>query len=816
MTGKVIIWTGAKAQTLNEIVGPNLLRHKVPNVCTQYIEPKLVGYETTKKGEQKRIEKHFVPKVPKGFVCLAMGAKCVESLKQRSIVPKNLGMGKLRETAHPAEDGGHFLVSYDPGIVAIDYARKPEIEWDVSLATRLLRTGDIAPLTGKYRYVDDFAFLVNYIEKQYADTGKPVRLACDLETVGLDAVNPEAYIVSVAFSPKKGTGFVRYFNNVDEYPQKRKGNMSLWVQLNWLLTSDKVKICGANFAFDWHWIQRHWNIVCTNWRLDSLLAGSLLDENRINALNMHAKIYVPDLGGYDDSFNKQHDKSQMQKVPKEDLLVYAGGDVDAGLQVADCIERELRRDKRLLTFYGRLLHPASMAFAAVQRRGMLVDIDRYEILRKDIQTEINEAHAFAISLLPPAIQAKYSDNLSLSREVILSEYLFSKRGLNITPRVLTAKAKKPSTAKSHLQLFENHKTAGPFMKALFTWKSATKTMSTYVVGFLKHLRADGRFHPSYMLHRGSFGEKEDDGGTVTGRTSAKDPAYQTIPKHTKWAKRLREVYVAPEGYIILNADFSQGELRIAACLAGEKKMIAAYKKGIDIHMLTGLALWNIQNPDQPYTLVAAMKLKKSGDERIKMIRQGGKAGNFGLLYGMQVNGFVAYAYHTYGVTLTHKEAEAFRDKFFEDYPNLLKWHDHYQALARRHGKIRSPLGRLRHLPLIHSRDWEVRSKAERQAVNSPVQATLSDLGLYVAGELWDKYPRLWLNGFTHDALTFYLPKNKATYWAQIIKHEMENIPFEKFGWKPELTFPVDLEIGYDLGHLDEVSVGEIDSWLQEA
>ncbi len=792
MTRKLIIWSGAKTSIQYKYVAPTVKAAKVPHYVTYYKEPV--------EWNDGSINYH-IPDVPKGSVCLAMGSKCVESLKAAGLTPKNLGIGKLRETIWAAPQGGSFLVSYDPAIIEMDYARKPEVEWDINLGVRLLKTGQLEPQLGKYGYVDNFAFLIKYCMKQYAKTGKPVKLSCDTETVGLDPLGADVHLVSVGFSAKKGYGHVLYFGNAGDYPKK---GTKLWNQLEWLLTNPAVKIRGANFKFDWHWLYRHLDIACTNWSFDTLLAGSLLDENRINSLNMHTKIFVPELGGYDDSFNKTYDKSKMHEVPKDKMLPYAAGDLDADLRVSQKLERMLLRDKKLTRFYAHILHPSAQAFAVIEYRGMHVDVEKYEVLRKDVQKEIEENHKIALDLIPAQIQNKYVDNLSLTRDVILQEYLFSPRGLNLKPKMMTPKGNKPSTSKAHLQMFLDHPEAGTFLKALFEWKSAKKTMTTYIVGFLKHLRTDGRFHPTYMLHRGDY--DGDAGGTVTGRSSAKDPAYQTIPKHTKWAKRLREVYVAPPGHVVLNADFSQGELRIAACIANEPTMIAAYRKGIDLHLLTGLALWNIQNPNKKYTLAQATKLKLAGDETIKMVRQGGKAGNFGLLYGMQPAGFKAYAYLTYGVTLTMEQAEAFRDAFFQRYPRLTDWHEDSAKTAHRYGQVRSPLGRIRHLPLIHSKDWQIKSQAERQAINAPVQSTLSDLGQLAAAELHRLYPELWCFGFTHDALSFYIPEGEVQLWAKRIKKVMENLPLKKVRWSPQLDFPVDIEVGPDLGHMTELDM----------
>ena len=109
--------------------------------------------------------------------------------------------------------------------------------------------------------------------------------------------------------------------------------------------------------------------------------------------------------------------------------------------------------------------------------------------------------------------------------------------------------------------------------------SAAKTLSTFVEGFLRYLRPDGRLHPGYMLFHGGFGDDEDDeSGTVTGRLSAKEPAFQTLPKKTKWAKRLRECYPAPPGKVVVVIDYRQGELKVVACFAPEPTMIDAVQE----------------------------------------------------------------------------------------------------------------------------------------------------------------------------------------------------------------------------------------------
>ena len=169
---------------------------------------------------------------------------------------------------------------------------------------------------------------------------------------------------------------------------------------------------------------------------------------------------------------------------------------------------------------------------------------------------------------------------------ILQEYFFTPHGLNLKPLELTPKDQKPSLTKSHLRaVAEGVPAAAAMIEEMTIGDTAGKTLSTFVEGFLKHLRPDGRFHPSYMLFHGGFGDDEDDeSGTVTGRLSAKEPAIQTLPKKKpkfgqNWPKRLRQCFPAPPGKIIFVIDYSQGELKVVACIAPEKTMIQAFLDG---------------------------------------------------------------------------------------------------------------------------------------------------------------------------------------------------------------------------------------------
>jgi DNA polymerase I-like protein with 3'-5' exonuclease and polymerase domains len=724
--------------------------------------------------------------VGEGDVVLTFGKARLVEMQQAGLGPKGRAVPSQRGHVLGSGEGDRWIVTYDPTEIEFEWERRTDISWDIRLAARLHNTGSLLPTLPEYEQVDDWADAIADVQARFKANNKRVPVGIDTETLGLDYLNPDAWIIAVSVSTGVGKAYVKHYSS-----ESREPSSSDIESITWFCNAPEVKVYGANFKYDMLWFCEKWGIkTFDSFALDTTLVGSLLDENRSNSLNTHAKVYTQ-IGGYDDPFNYQYDKSRMDLVPQGDVVQYAGGDTDACLRVGIKMRKHLLQQKRLARFYTQLLHPAQHAVRKMEQRGMVVDVDEYNRLDDAVSQQMQTDLQMMIDCLPRYLRDRYKEDLRPTRPKIAFDFLFAYRGLNLTPYMVTEKTHMPSMAAEHLRMFEKHPDAGEFITAYLSYQKGSKTKSTYIDGFRKHVRSDGRFHPSYMLYRGKFegdATKDDDSGGRTGRTSCKEPAYQTIPKHTAWAKPLRRVYVPPPGYVILNVDFSQGELRITACIADEPTMIQTYRDGIDLHLKTGAQLARIE-------LDEAIQMMVDDDPGVKKIRQGGKAGNFGLIYEMGADGFVDYARTTFGLHLTLKEAQNFMRAFFDLYDQLPVWHDNTKQFAHENGYIESPLGRVRRVPLINSFSAQVRRRQERQAVNAGVQATLTDMGLLAMAELDRAYPDLWQFGFTHDAISFYVKEDEVDEQAARIKSVMENLPFDKFDWHPQLDFPVDIELG---------------------
>ena len=284
-----------------------------------------------------------LPYVGPKDVLIASGMRALLLLREAGIVAKNRTLESLRETPVKVSDGW-LMLTYDPYVIQSQPEKREVIDWDVRLAHRLMTRGTLDPVVGDYQWVTSFAPLILEIEAMFEKTGKPVKVSFDTETMGLYPWYEDKDFVCCSFTHKPGSAHMLYLGP-QSAPVQLDHTTPLLDQIKWLLTSPKVRLRMANGKYDMIWVKEKWGIDCTNFSFDTLLVGSLLNENRTNSLNLHAKL-MTDFGGYDDAFNRTYDKGHMELVPTEPLKIYQGGDTDAAYQVADVLQAELSRRLR--------------------------------------------------------------------------------------------------------------------------------------------------------------------------------------------------------------------------------------------------------------------------------------------------------------------------------------------------------------------------------------------------------------------------------------------------------------------------------------
>jgi DNA polymerase I-like protein with 3'-5' exonuclease and polymerase domains len=351
------------------------------------------------------------------------------------------------------------------------------------------------------------------------------------------------------------------------------------------------------------------------------------------------------------------------------------------------------------------------------------------------------------------------------------QWLFGDLGLNPVKKTKTGN----DSTDEHvlLTLRDDH----PVVPLLLRYRTVDmKYLRTYLTKWEEWRDSRSRIHTNYKLY-----------GTVTNRLSSEKPNLQQVPREST----LRTCFGAPVGWHFLEADYAQIELRIAAMLSGDPTLLRIFHTGGDPHLATAAEIAGL-TPDEVKASDATGKTEH---------RKRAKPVNFGFLYGMGEGKFIDYAFDNYGVTVTEQEAHDYRERYFRLYSRLLAWHDRQRRLANRYGRVVSPLGRVRHLPDVFSSDPKVRAEAERQAINSPVQVTASDLMLLSLVRLVNEFrPSVArVVGTVHDSLLFEIKDGYVDEHAARIREVMERETIrevrKKFGADITVPIEVDFKIG---------------------
>ncbi len=496
---------------------------------------------------------------------------------------------------------------------------------------------------------------------------------------------------------------------------------------------------------------------------DTIIGAHVLDEQRPSNLvdQCSVEIGVDNWGkgligfGTDDGdpadLLEVRGKKGLQELWGEEGMAYYNARDTAYTHMLFEVQREklqgLTRSKEIMQ---RLILPGVAAFAEVELNGIWVDPDRLAVREAEVNARVEQHIAILLSEhVHPDLRAQWDEKYAKKKQKkpllqnpnFLRAWLFGEEplGLGLLPVKYTDKGREPSTDKEVLNsLSDEHPAIAELQAMLKDVKTAQ-----FFASWRDWLGSDGRLHPSFNLT-----------GTVTGRRSCNNPNLQQVPRDSY----VRAVLGAPPGWVILGVDYAQIEVRIAAWLAGEEKLLAIFAEGGD-----------------PYISAAAQVLGKRIEDVTPEERQKAKAYVLGFLYGMGAKGFVSYAKETYGVVFTFEEAEEIRDGFFAAFPGLVRWHQEQKRLAERNRMVESPTGRLRHLMNIEASNWSIRGKAERQAINSPVQGTGGDFVLASIIELLEILPQgeVLIIGDIHDEVLFQIREEVWVEHARTILQVME-------------------------------------------
>jgi len=719
------------------------------------------------------------------------------ALAARAVLGRAVAITKARGA--PIEHGGRMVLPFlSPAFIAKVPDHLPTFESDMHNLARLREAG--------FRFVDDAGGEVRYEWREDISDVlalRPEMIALDTETTGLKWHDPavEVILVQITYQPGHTLVCPVHRGYWPAWEGREHQRLTLVGQLRTLLQDKQVQKVGHNLKFDAHML-RKMGIELDGWTHDTQLLAFSIDENMMEkSLDECVRRWVPEMAGYADQFNLETDKSKMLEVPHDKMLPYAGGDTDATFRLWRTLFTRLKRDRRQLNCYARVMMPAMRVFAAsLERHGMLIDQNHLQTFQEEVSVWVREEYRALIAMVPAAIRRRHlraGKELSFTRSDFTKDVLFDPQGFNLTPRVFTKGTAKeedptkrePSTsAKDHLPWFVNEPgVAGQFVTRFIDYQKTVKLLGTYIEGFWKYIAPTGRIYPSYFLHR-----------TNTGRTASADPNGQNFPKRGRWAKAYLKIFQASPGYVLINCDLSQIELRLVAWMANEPTMLRIYREGGDIHTATAQAISGIGG--NAWAMLPREERKK--------LRTQAKAVNFGYIYGMGHVKFREYAKTSYDVEYTEAEAKQAREKFFQTYKGLPAWHDRMREYADEYGLVRSMHGAARHLPSITSTDEITRGGAQRQAINAPIQRLGSDLGLIAMSRFNAQADpaKMRIIGFVHDALVMEAKIEHAWDAVSALVWCMQSPPLhEWFGITSPIPILADADIGMNGGDMIELA-----------
>ncbi len=452
-------------------------------------------------------------------------------------------------------------------------------------------------------------------------------------------------------------------------------------QLSSLLSDPTLTMVGHNLKYDLTVLETV-GLIPRCALADTMLMSYVLDAagGRHDMDSLAQRILGLNTISYEDICGKGAKQIGFAEVPLEQASDYASEDADVTLRLFSQFKSRLESEPSLQAIYQDLELPVMLVLREMENHGALLDGAILKSQSESLGARLEELESEAQSL------AGRPFNLASPKQ--LQEILFDELKLPVLKK--TPKGA-PSTNEEVLQELALDY---PLPKLLIEHRSLSKLKGTYTDKLPEDCDpADGRVHTSF--HQAV---------TSTGRLSSSDPNLQNIPIRTDEGRRIRKAFIAPEGWSVMAADYSQIELRIMAHLSGDKSLVDAFARGDDIHRATAAEVFDLE----PMFVT---------DEQ----RRRAKAINFGLIYGMSAFGLARQ------LGIERAEAAAYIDRYFERYPGVRHYMDSTRAMAHEKGYVETVFGRRLTLPDIHARQVPVRQAAERAAINAPMQGTAADI-----------------------------------------------------------------------------------------
>lgn len=576
----------------------------------------------------------------------------------------------------------------------------------------------------EYEMITEQSHLDEWLEK----LRQAELFAFDTETTSLNYM--DALIVGVSFAVEKN--HAAYLPLSHSYPgaPEQLDRASVLTQLKPILEDPSQLKVGQNLKYDRSVLANH-DINLQGIAHDTMLQSYVLDSTatRHNMDSLALKYLGRKTTKYEEVAGKGAKQIPFNQVSVEVATPYAAEDAEVTLALHETLLPQLE-DKGLVALYRDLEMPLLSVLSTIERTGVLIDSAMLQQQSHEITQKLADIEKAAFD------EAGESFNLSSPKQI--QAILFDKLELPILKK--TPKGQ-PSTAEEVLQELALDY---PLPELILKHRSLAKLKSTYtdkLPGMVN--MTTGRVHTSY--HQAV---------AATGRLSSSDPNLQNIPIRSPEGRRIRQAFIAPEGHVILAADYSQIELRIMAHLSGDEGLLNAFSAGEDVHRATAAEVFGI-----------------SKDEVSSDQRRSAKAINFGLIYGMSAFGLAKQ------LSIGRAEAQNYIDLYFARYPGVKTYMEQTKEQAKAQGYVETLFGRRLYLPDINSSNGQRRQYAERTAINAPMQGTAADIikRAMLAVDQWIEHDAKGVKMImqVHDELVFEVKSDRIEETKQQIINLME-------------------------------------------
>ncbi len=435
-------------------------------------------------------------------------------------------------------------------------------------------------------------------------------------------------------------------------------------------------------------------------------------------------------------------RTSFADIPIEEATPYAAEDALLAMELKDILFKRLK-EENLEKLYFDIEMPLIYVLSDMENRGIKVDSNRLHKLSIELESYLKNIESNIYNIA--------GERFNINSPKQLSIILFEK--LRLEPR------KKTKTGYSTgMDVLEELAKKHELPREILNYRTLYKIKTTYVDTLPKLInKRTGRIHTSF-----------NQTVTATGRLSSSEPNLQNIPVRGQWGSRIREAFIADKGSVLISADYSQIELRVLGHLSGDKGLIDAFNKDIDIHSRTASEIFGIP-------------LESVTEE----MRRVAKTVNFGIVYGISPFGL------SESLNISQKEAALFIESYFKKHPSVKTYIEKTVKSAKTLGYVSTLMGRKRQIPEINSLNQNIRQQAERLAINTPIQGTAADLIKIAMINVWDRLNKEGLKTKMvlqiHDELLFEAPEDEIEIAKEVIKYEMENAM--------KLSVPLKVNIG---------------------